>query len=197
MRVLTYPRRLWRTLGAVVTVLTRAASGLEPVDGRGWWTLARESFAGAWQQNITIELANVMTFSTVFACVTLIAADIAKMTLRLVERDEHDIWTETTNPSYSPVLRKPNRYQIRLKFIEHWILSKLSRGNTYVLKARDGRGIVTALYILDPTRVSVLVGADGSVWYQLAIDHLSGDLHRKLSGGLGTPGGLDHARIED
>jgi HK97 family phage portal protein len=40
-------------------------------------------------------------------------------------------------------------------------------GNAYVLKGRDGRGVVDALYVLDPTRVQVKVGPDGAVYYQL------------------------------
>jgi phage portal protein BeeE len=41
------------------------------------------------------------------------------------------------------VLRKPNRFQTRIQFLESWALSKLSRGNTYVLKQRDNRNVVT------------------------------------------------------
>jgi HK97 family phage portal protein len=72
------------------------------------------------------------------------------------------------------VLRKPNRYQNRIKFYEQWIVSKLLHGNTYVLKQRDARGVVVALYILDPTRTKPLVAPDGSVYYQLSKDNLSG-----------------------
>ena len=48
------------------------------------------------------------------------------------------------------MLRKPNRYQTRIKFVEQWMMSKLTAGNTYVLKQRDERSVVTALYVLDP-----------------------------------------------
>ena len=47
----------------------------------------------------------------VYGCVTLIASDIGKLPLRLVEQDADGIWNETTSPAFSPVLRKPNRYQ--------------------------------------------------------------------------------------
>jgi hypothetical protein len=103
-----------------------------------------------------------------FACITLIASDISKMCLRLMEQDEKTgIWKEATSASFSPVLRKPNRYQTRIKFIENWVVSKLSRGNTVVLKERDARGVVVALYILDWGRVKPLVAPNGSVYYQL------------------------------
>jgi phage portal protein BeeE len=59
------------------------------------------------------------------------------------------------------VLRKPNRYQNRIKFVETWIASKLLHGNAYILKERDNRGVVVALYVLDPHRVKPLVAPDG------------------------------------
>ena len=52
------------------------------------------------------------------------------------------------------------------------MLSKLWRGNTYVLKVRDDRNVVTALHVLDPTRVQPLVSDDGSVFYRLSSDNL-------------------------
>jgi HK97 family phage portal protein len=71
-------------------------------------------------------------------------------------------------------MRKPNRYQNRIQFYEQWTISKLLHGNTYVLKERDERDVVVGMYILDPTRVKVLVANDGAVWYQLHRDNLSG-----------------------
>src|SRR4029077_18642801 len=51
---------------------------------------------------------------------------------------------------------------------------KLVHGNTYVLKQRDQRGVVNALYVLDPQRVQPLDASDGSVWYQVSRDDLVG-----------------------
>lgn len=143
-------------------------------DTRGWWPIIREPFAGAWQRNVRVDHQSVLAFHAVFACITLIASDIAKLRLKLVQQDENGIWTETASAAYSPVLRKPNGYQNRIQFWEQWILSKLMRGNTYVLKERDNRNIVTALYILNPDRCRPLIAADGSVWYDLQPDLLSG-----------------------
>ena len=72
------------------------------------------------------------------------------------------------------MLRKPNRYQTTQKFVESWVISKLLFGNTYVLKERDARGIVRAMYVLDPRLVAPLVATDGSVYYQLQADNLAG-----------------------
>jgi HK97 family phage portal protein len=155
--------------------LETKAIPMQPLSGRGgWWSVIREPFMGAWQRNEEVKMDTVLTYSAVFACVTLIAADIGKLSLRLVAQDADGIWSETASPAFSPFLRKPNRFQNRIKFIEQWIVSKLIHGNTYVLKQRDARGIVVAGYVLDPTRVTPLVAADGAVYYELKRDDLSG-----------------------
>lgn len=141
--------------------------------GSGWWRIM-EPFAGAWQRNIEYAIDDVLRHPTVYACVSTIANDIAKMRLRLVELTPDGIWTETTSPAFSPVLRKPNHYQTRIEFFRCWVQSLLIHGNTYALKERDNRGVVTGIYILDPRRVTVLVADNGDVFYELHEDTLSG-----------------------
>jgi len=145
-----------------------------PIGSGGWYPLIREPFAGAWQRNLEINIDTAASFHADFACKTLIARDIAKMRVKLAEKDANDIWSEVTNPAYSPVLRRPNDYQTRNQFWECWVLSKLGRGNTYVLKQRDQRNVVVALHVLDPTRVHPLVADDGAVFYRLDSDSLAG-----------------------
>jgi HK97 family phage portal protein len=163
-----------RIFGLSIT-RTKAAGPLQSVTAdRGWWPIIRESVAGAWQTNTTVTAETVLAYSAVYACHSLIASDIGKMGLRLVEKGTDGIWVEKESPSFSPVLRKPNHYQTRIKFIESWISSKLIAGNTYILKERDNRGVVVALYPLDPFSVRPLVAPDGSVFYELKRDALSG-----------------------
>lgn len=148
---------------------------LTPVDSRntGWWNIVREAWPGAWQQNVEITVDNVLAYFAIYACVTLIASDISKMRIKLVQEDEDGIWTETERSAFSPVLRTPNHYQQRIMFLQWWITSKLLHGNTYVLKIRDNRRVVEALYILDPRRVRVLVAPNGDVYYEVKRDDLS------------------------
>lgn len=142
--------------------------------GRWWWPIVREPFTGAWQRNQEIRQETILTYHAVYSCVTLIASDVSKCRARLVEQDAAGIWNEIESAAFSPVLRKPNRYQNRIKFFEQWTVSKLIHGNTYVLKERDNRGVVVGLYILDPTRTKVLVAPSGAVYYELRKDNLSG-----------------------
>ena len=153
----------------------KRAENLSPVDTRGgWYPLVSEPYTGAWQQNKELTQETQIAFYAVYACITLIANDIGKLRPRLVQQDSDGIWAETDSPAYSPVLRKPNRYQNHIQFKEWWAMSKLTRGNTYALKQRDNRGVVTALYLLDPTRVQPLVSPDGGVFYELRADDLNG-----------------------
>lgn len=170
-----------KVFGLPIPFTGTQAKALAPVDhNRGWWTIVKEGFAGAWQRNIEIKMESVLSFHAVFACQTLIASDIAKLRIKLVRQDADGIWTETKNAAYSPVLRKPNDFQNRIQFIENWVLSKLQRGNAYILKQRDGRGVVVKLYVLDPTLVTPLVADDGAVYYELNTDHLTGVTERVI-----------------
>ena len=150
--------------------------------GGSWWPGAiLESFTGAWQQNtVAAPTATLMSYSAVFACVTGISSDIAKMRIKLVRNDD-GIWEEITqNQPWLSVLRDPNHYQDHMQFIESWLLSKLMYGNTYVLKHRDNRNVVNALYVLHPGLIKPLVAEDSSVFYELTRDDLSGVDNDKL-----------------
>jgi len=140
----------------------------------GWMDITPAQPPGYFQHDIKVRPESVLSHPTVFACVTLISNDIGKLRTRLMSMDERGIWAETTNPAFSPVLRRPNSYQNQIQFKQHWIISKLLWGNSYLLKVRDGRGIVIGLYILDPALVQPMIAPDGSVFYQLTQDNLSG-----------------------
>lgn len=155
--------------------LTRRQAPLSDVsDNRGWFAVIREAFAGAWQRNKVWAQDNVLAHHAVYACVTLIANDVAKLRPKLVRLAEDGIWREVEDQSpFLKPLTKPNQYQNHIQFKQWWIASKLLWGNTYVLKERDARGVVSRLYILDPQRVQVLVSPTGQVFYKLAADNLS------------------------
>jgi HK97 family phage portal protein len=163
-----------RVFGLDITRARRVVPGSAVPGSGGWLSVVREPFTGAWQQNQEVAVPTALSSTAVFACTTLIAQDIGKLRLRLVERDAAGIWHETSSAAFSPVLRKPNRYQIIQKFLEQWMVSKLTFGNAYVLKQRDERGLVVALYVLDPQKVRPLVTPDGAVYYELTTSELAG-----------------------
>lgn len=154
--------------------IRRAGDPVTGGTGGGWFPLVREPYAGAWQRNKEWTTDSVLAHEAVYACVTLISQDIGKLRPKLVEQQDGGIWREVENTAHSPVLRRPNRFQNYQQFKEAWITCKLIHGNTYVLKRRDARGVVQAMYLLDPSRVTVLVAPDGQVLYELRQDNLAG-----------------------
>ncbi len=157
------------------SLITRQKQSLASVGDGGWFPLMREPYTGAWQRNHEIDQTTALTYYAVFACITLIASDISKLRVKLIQL-QNGVWIETTNPAYSPVLSNPNPIQNSIQFWENWMLSKLIRGNTYVLKVRDNRNVVSDLYVLNPYRVTPLVSDDGQVFYKLQRDNIAGIL---------------------
>lgn len=163
-----------RIFGRELTFKRKSVPMSPPGSGLGgWWPIIKEPYSGAWQNNESWTNESVLAHYAVYACVTLIANDIGKLRPRLMELGANGIWTETASPAFSPVLKKPNNYQNHIQFKQWWETSKLTNGNAYGLKQRDQRGIVVAIYLLDPCRVLPLVAADGSIYYQLSNDNLN------------------------
>lgn len=147
---------------------------LSPVSTRGsFWGWLQDQFPGAWQANVEVEYNSILRFPAIYACVTLIANDIGKLRLKLVQRDGNGIWNEITSPA-NPVFAYPNDYQTRVQFIQQWVLSVLLHGNAYIWKERNREGNVIALHVLDPCRVTTMVSELGDVFYQLGEDELAG-----------------------
>jgi len=162
------------TIRAQLRAVFSPGANAAPVGTGAWMPIVREPYTGAWQNNDEIRLETALANPVVFRCVSLIASDIGKLPCRLVQLDSEGVWHETTSPAFSPVLRAPNRYQTPPQFFETWMISKLLWGNTYVLKDRDQRGVVTALYVLNPCKVKPLVAPDGAVYYELQSNELAG-----------------------
>lgn len=163
------PARIIRATAAA----WRAAQTYQVVDGRNsFWGVIRESYTGAWQENVEVRTEDILHHPAVQACLALISGDIAKLKLRLMQRTTEGIWQPIQRPQ-NPIFNKPNHFQTRIQFIEQWVLCLLIWGNVYVLKRRDATGKIIGFYILNPEMVSVLVSPDGQVFYQLASDNLA------------------------
>lgn len=143
------------------------------IDNHGSWVTILDRPPGAFQKDLHVDPWRVQRNWTIFACQTLIAGDMGKLPVRLMQENKQTgIYERVESAAFSPVLSKPNPFQTWQKFVESWIFSKLT-GNAYILKERDNRGVVTAMYVLNPMRVMPLIAPDGSVFYELGEDDLS------------------------
>ena len=163
----------YATIRSAIRSMFSTGSLASPSRG-AWMPIVREPYTGAWQNNDELRVESLLANPTVFRCVSLIASDIGKLACRLVALDADGIWVEASSPAFTPVLRSPNRYQTPQQFFESWLYSKLLTGNAYMLKDRDARGVVVAMYVLDPAKVKPLVGPDGSVYYEIQTHELAG-----------------------
>lgn len=142
-----------------------------PVNGGGWRNVM-EPFTGSWQRNMELKREDLLLFHAVFACISTISQDIGKLPLDLKKKDGQ-IWVKTKDKNLK-FLEKPNPYQTMQQFLECWIISKITRGNTYVFKRRDAYGNPLHLIVLNPDNVTPLVDDFGSVFYRIGIDKLAG-----------------------
>ncbi|MBL5919826.1 phage portal protein [Lelliottia amnigena] len=138
------------------------------------FSFVREPFSGAWQRNMEVRNETVLSYPAVFSCITLIASDISKMSPSIQAKDSNDIWKDISDSQFDQLISKPNQFQNTIQFMETWMNSKLSCGNTYVMKIKNSTGQITELRVLDPDKVVPLVADDGSVFYQISPDQISG-----------------------
>ena len=96
----------------------------QPLNGSGWTNLIHEPATGAWQTDGRYRAEHPHSlFFAVFACVSKISQDIAKLPLKTKVRSGK-VWQEKTSKRLA-YLKKPNNYQTVQQLVECWILSKL------------------------------------------------------------------------
>lgn len=161
-------------IGGLTGWVKKSYRSLGSFSGRGGGGfLRREPYPGAWQNNEEVTTEDVLSYSPVFACITLIASDVAKLPMNAIGLLQ-GVWKIIEDAGLNSLLSKPNQFQNRIQFFENWIISKLSTGNTYVFLRRNSEKQVISMHILDPRLVTVLVADDGSVFYDINADNLMG-----------------------
>src|SRR5262245_61700053 len=148
---------LWRLLAKAVRAIVPSG----PLTG-GWqlWSrfpvspnVIREPLSGAWQRNLACSEQTLLAFSGVFACVSIIAGDLAKLPIRVYRvKDSGEREEARTHWAYR-LFRRPNAYQTRFDFIQQFMTSTLLTGNAYAWFDRDERNAPNAMHVLDPRRV--------------------------------------------
>lgn len=136
---------------------------------------------------LLVSQATAMSVGAVYACVSLIAHDIArcKPTLydvpvgqpypirslrdargELTRQDDRGL-TINTEHELALILDRPNRVQTWFEFMRDLATAYLLRGNGYAVKIRNSRGQITELILINPDAVMVLEASDGSIFYNI------------------------------
>ncbi len=98
--------------------------------------------------------------SAVYACVSAISETVASLPLILFKRDGEDRTRANEHPLYRVLHDQANEHQTALEFRELMQANVLLRGNAYARIEFDGSGQVSALWPINPDRVSVIRNGD-------------------------------------
>ncbi|HVJ44732.1 MAG TPA: phage portal protein [Dongiaceae bacterium] len=141
----------------------------------GTWsggTFSLPSLAGSVRSltGVTMNQVTALQVSTVFACVSIRAEDVARCTARLY-RQLPDGDRAEISPKQHPIallLKRPNDFQTWFQFVEQMELNCLLHQNAYAVKLYDRRGNIEEVIPINPAQVIMMAGPDGRLMYNVA-----------------------------
>ena len=131
-----------------------------------WWAEFGATTVSAGGMAVT--QLSALQVSTVQACVSIRAEDVAKLPVHVNRRLPNGGAVVVADHPLERLLQRPNDYQSRFEFIEQMQVSILLRGNAYAVILRDGRGRPTSLIPINPDRVWIYEAPGGMVFDQVA-----------------------------
>lgn len=123
-------------------------------------------FGGETAAGTTVTPDTAITSTAVLACVRVLAETVAGLPFIVYRRTASGRERDTALSTYQLMHMKPNRYQTAFEFREMLMAHCLLRGNGYALKVYNGRGEVSELVPLNPTRVTPRLQDTGEVVYE-------------------------------
>ncbi len=130
-----------------------------------WWLDNFASqFNNASGQAVTEKSA--MSLSPVHACVRVISEGLATMPLKLYEVKDGQRIVDKVTPS-ARLLEEPNPYMTGVSFRKYMTAVAVLNGNSYAYIFRDSAGNPVNLLPLQNSSVSVLIGNNGGIYYEV------------------------------
>jgi HK97 family phage portal protein len=133
-------------------------------DALNWadWGWSTPTAAG-----IMVNQASAMQVSSVYACVSYIASDLAKMGAMIFRGERKGKRQKATDHPLYPLLRSPAPWLTWFEFCGMLQTSVLLRGNGYAVILRDYRGRPKMLVPINPDRVALWEAANGELFYMV------------------------------
>lgn len=147
----------------IIGAIGRARKGLT-IDE--WW--AEFGPAARSAGGISVTQISALQVSTVMACVSILAEDVAKLPVHVYRRKPDGGKEVVKDHPLERLMVRPNGFQSRFEFIEQMQSALLLRGNAYAPIIRDNRGTPVAFIPVNPDRVWIYEAPDGSVFYMVA-----------------------------
>jgi HK97 family phage portal protein len=126
-----------------------------------------EPFQRVYDTRTTYGTDGALQVSAVWACVELLADNIASLPCFVYERGEQghkELARDTT--LWTLLHDNPNRYQTPMEFWQYMIMNFLLRGNAYARLVRNDAGEVIEMLPLSADQVEVELLRDGSIIYK-------------------------------
>ena len=125
------------------------------------------------QNDKTLSAVNpntALTFSTVFACVRVIAETIATLPLFVYKINGNNKVKAKDHSLYSLLHDSPNEECTSVSFIESLITQILLQGNGFVEVVRDNFNRVTELYLIDSNKIRIFRDSNGNKMFEYSDD---------------------------
>ena len=168
---------------AAAPVVRSAAAAADGGSGGGWMPL----FSTKTAVGVAVTQASALKVSTVFACVTIPAEDIARATPRLYRKRPPRVLEdgrvapggrdEVTDHPVAKRFKRPNRYQDWYQFAGMMERCIGLKSNAYAVVLTDGAGRPVEWVPMNPDKATILEATDGSVFYRFAP---SGNVERSI-----------------
>jgi len=152
-------------IARIEAAVRRSASGAGGVPA-GWQFPALGSSPAA--SGFLVNQQSAMGVSAVYACVKIIASDIAKLRPTLYRRLGADRRQVVTDHPVAAILRRPNRVQTWYDFARMQTAAILLRGNAFTPIVRLRDGTPKELIPVNPDRIMVLEAVDGEIYYNVS-----------------------------
>jgi HK97 family phage portal protein len=116
---------------------------------------------------VNVNQASAMQVSTVYACVSMISYDLAKLGAAIFRGQRKGKRVKASNHYLAPLLKQPAPWLTWFEFCGMMQASVLLRGNGYAVILRDPRGKPVMLVPINPDRVALWEAPDGSLFYMV------------------------------
>lgn len=151
--------RIARGMGARI-----ARTNDTTTDALNWadWGWSTPTAAG-----VMVNQASAMQVSAVFACVSILSYDLAKLGASIFRGARRGKRQKATDHELYPLLRQPAPWLTWFEFCGMLQTSVLLRGNGYAVILRNARGKPTMLVPINPDRVALWEAQDGELFYMV------------------------------
>ena len=133
-------------------------------DAMNWadWGWSTPTAAG-----VMVNQASAMQVSAVFACVSILAYDLAKLGATIFRGERQGKRQKATDHYLFPLFRTPAPWLTWFEFCGMLQTSVLLKGNGYAVILRDPQGRPTMLVPINPDRVALWEAPNGALFYMV------------------------------